>query len=160
MFTSVAILTLALGIGANTAVFSVIEGVLLKPLPYPHPEQLVALSHSAPGINMPDVGMSPSTYFIYRDENRAFRDIGIYSSDSDSVTGIGEPEQVPALDVTDGVLPLLGIHPMLGRFFIRKDDSPGSPDTVILSYGYWRRKFNSDRSIIGRRIRSTGKRGK
>lgn len=115
MFTSVAILTLALGIGANTAVFSVVEGVLLKPLPYPHSEQLVALSHAAPGINIPDVTMSPSMYFTYRDQNRAFQDLGLYTSDTVSITGTGEPEQVRAVDVTDGVIPILGIRPMLGH---------------------------------------------
>lgn len=157
MFTSVAILTLALGIGANTAVFSVIEGVLLKPLPYPRPERLISLSHTAAGINIPDVTMSPSMYFTYRDQNRTFEDIGVYTGDSVSLTGKGEPEQVQALDVTDGVIPILGIHPFLGRSFTRKDDSPGSPDTVLLSYGFWRRKFSGDRSIIGRRIRIDGK---
>ena len=157
MFTSVAILTLAVGIGANTAVFSVIEGVLLKPLPYPHPEQLISLSHAAPGINIPDVTMSPSMYFTYRDQNRTFQDIGVYTGDSVSLTGKGEPEQVRGLDVTDGVIPILGIHPFLGRSFTRKDDSPGSPGTVILSYGFWQRKFSGDASIIGRRIQLDGK---
>ena len=157
MFTSVAILTLALGIGANTAVFSVLEGILLKPLPYPRPEQLIALSHAAPGINIPDVTMSPSMYFTYRDENRAFQDIGLYTGDTVSLTGTGEPEQVRAVDVTDGVIPILGIHPMLGRSFTRKDDSPGSPDTVMLTYGFWRRRFSGSPGIIGRRIMIDGK---
>jgi predicted permease len=157
MFTSVAILTLALGIGANTAVFSVIEGVLLKPLPYSHPEQLISLSHAAPGINIPDVTMSPSMYFIYRDQNRAFQDVGVYTGDTVSLTGTGEPEQLRALDVTDGVIPILGVRPILGHSFTRKDDSPGSPDTVVLTYGFWRRRFSGDPSLIGRRIMIDGK---
>ncbi len=157
MFTSMAVLTLALGIGANTAVFSVIEGVLLKPLPYPHPEELIALSHTAPGINITDLVMSPSVYFTYRDDNRTFQDVGLYTGDTVNVTGTAEPEQVRALDVTDRVIPILGIPPMLGRSFTRKDDSPGSPDTVMLTYGYWRRRFSGDRTIIGRRIRIDGK---
>ena len=157
MFTSVAILTLALGIGANTAVFSVVEGVLLKPLPYPHPEELITLAHAAPGINIKDLEMSPSLYFTYRDENRNFQNMGIYTGDTASVTANAQPEQVRALDVTDGVIQALGIHPLLGRSFNRNDDSPGSPDTVILSYGFWRQRFSGDRSIIGRRIRIDGK---
>lgn len=157
MFTLITLTTLAAAIGANTAVFSVIEGVLLKPLPYPHPEELVGIWHVAPGLNLDDVNMSPSNYFIYREQNRTFQDVGVYQGDSVNVTGVGEPEQVRALDVTDGVLPILGVPPMMGRWFNHGDDIPGSPDTVILSYGYWRRKFGGDRSIIGRNITLDGK---
>ncbi|MGH9697035.1 MAG: ABC transporter permease, partial [Bryobacteraceae bacterium] len=151
MFTFVAILTLALGIGANTAIFSVIEGVLLKPLPYPHPEQLISLSLTAPGINIKELTDSPSVYFTFREQNRSFEDVGIFDGNKVSVTGIAEPEQVQSLLVTDGVIPMLGISPAMGRTFTRRDDSPGSPNTVILSDGYWRRKFSGNPSIIGRR---------
>ena len=157
MFTVITLITLAAGVGANTAVFSVVEGVLLKPLPYPHPEALVGVWHVAPGLDLPEVNIAPSNYFIYREQGRTFQDIGIYQLDSDSVTGVGEPEQVRALDVTDGVLPILGVPPMLGRWFNRTDGTPGSPDTVILTYGYWRRKFGADRSIVGRNITVDGK---
>jgi putative ABC transport system permease protein len=152
MFTAITLVTLATGIGANTAVFSVIEGVLLKPLPYAKPDELVGVWLTAPGIGLKDVNMSPSSYFIFREETRVFQDIGLWNSDSDSVTGLAEPEQVSALNVTDGILPLLGVQPILGRWFARKDDSPGSPKTIMLSYGYWQRKFAGDRSVIGRRI--------
>jgi hypothetical protein len=114
----------------NTAVFSVIEGVLLKPLPYPHPDQLVGVWHKAPGIKFggnDKLNMAPSNYLVYRDQNRTFEDIGMYQSDSVSVTGRAEPEQVPALDVTDGVLPVLGISPMLGRFFNHADGTQVAP---------------------------------
>src|SRR5438552_423371 len=97
-FTAVAVLTLALGIGANTAIFSVVDGVLLKPLPYPHPEELVEVSHAAPGLGMKDLGVAPSTYFIYREQSHAFEDIGIYQGDSVNVTSLAEPERVRALD--------------------------------------------------------------
>jgi predicted permease len=156
-FTAVGVLTLALGTGANTAIFSVLEGVLLKPLPYPHPEQLVSVAHVAPGINQMDFGAAPATYFIYRDQSRTFQDIGLYHRDSVSVTGLAEPELVRALDVNDGVLALLGVTPMLGRGFTRADDSPGSPDTVMLTYGYWRSKFGGDRLVIGKTITVDGK---
>jgi predicted permease len=157
MFTAVAILTLALGIGANTAVFSVVEGVLLKPLPYPEPERLIALSHTAPGVNIPDLGMSPSFYFTFRDRNRTFQDAGLYTDNRVSVTGISDPEQVAAVTITDGVIPILGIRPMLGRSFSRQDDSPGSAETVVLCYGYWHHRFGGDRSVLGRRILIDGK---
>lgn len=157
MFTIVTLITLAAGIGANTAVFSVIEGVLLKPLPYPQADQLVGVWHTAPGFNIPDLNMAPSNYFIYREQGHTFQDVAIYQNDSVSVTGVAEPEQVDALDVTDGTLPILGIPPMLGRWFNQADDKPGSPDTVMLTYGYWRRKFGADRSIIGRNLTIDGK---
>jgi predicted permease len=153
----ITLITLAAGVGANITVFSVVEGVLLKPLPYPHPESLVGVWHTAPGLNLDDVNMAPSNYFIYREQNRTFEDIGIYQGDSVSVTGQGNPEQVQALDVTDGVLPILGLTPVLGRWFNRVDDSPGGPDTVMLSYDYWQSRFGSDRSIVGRTIRVNGK---
>ena len=157
VFTVITLITLAAGVGANIAVFSVVESVLLKPLPYPHPESLVGVWHTAPGLNIDDVNMAPSNYFVYRELNRTFEDIGIYQGDSVSVTGQGNPEQVQALDVTDGVLPILGLAPVQGRWFNRVDDSPGGPDTVMLSYDYWQSRFGSDRSIVGRTIRVDGK---
>lgn len=152
MFTAITLITLAAGVGANTVVFSVLEGVLLKPLPYPRADELVGVWLTAPGIQMKDTELSPSDYFIFREQARTFSDIGLYSGDSDSVAGIGEPEQVSVLLVTDGTLPLLGVQPMLGRGFTRQDDSPGTPETVLLTYGYWQRKFGGDPAVIGRTL--------
>ena len=157
MFTAITLITLAAGVGGNTVVFSVLEGVLLKPLPYPKPDELIGVWHNAPGIQITDLDMSPSDYFTYREQNRTMQDIGMYAGDSVSVTGVAEPEQVPALRVTDGTLPLLGIPPLLGRSFTKQDDSPGAPETVMLTYGYWRRKFGGDASAIGRNIIVDGK---
>src|SRR5713226_9799300 len=157
MFTAITLITLAAGVGANTVVFSVLEGVLLKPLPYPKPDELVGVWHTAPGIQIKDLNMSPSDYFIYREQSKTFQDIGLYTSDSVSVLGVAEPEHVPALRVTDGTLPLLGIPPMLGNTFTKQDDSPGTPETVILTYGYWGRKFGGDASVIGRTVIVDGK---
>src|SRR5215472_9137050 len=156
MFTTVTLLTLAVGIGANTAIFSVVEGVLLKPLPYPHPEELVAVWFTAPGLNLKDVNPSPSIYFIIRDQSRSFQDVGLYTGYSVNITGLAEPQHVSGLQVTDGVLPILGVSPMLGRLFTLADDSPGSAETVILTYGFWRRKFGADRSVIGKTITVDG----
>lgn len=156
LFTAITLITLAAGIGANTVVFSVLEGVLLKPLPYPHSEQLVTVAQSAPGINIPELQAAPSLYFIYRDQNQSFQDIGLYGGDSVSVTGLAEPERVRALLVTDGTLAILGVTPKLGRLFRREDDLPGTPQTVILTYGYWQHKFGADPSAIGRSIMVDG----
>src|SRR5260370_1263571 len=91
LFTAITVITLAAGIGGNTVVFSVLEGVLLKPLPYPKPDELVGVWHTAPGIQLKELNMSPSDYFIYREQNRTMQDIGMYSGDSVSVTGFAEP---------------------------------------------------------------------
>jgi len=157
MFTAITLITLAAGVGANTVVFSVLEGVLLKPLPYPHADELVGIWQTAPGLNIQDLNIAPSTYFIFREQNQSFVDLGAYQYDSVSITGVAEPEQVSALRVTDGTLPLLGVQPVLGRTFSRQDDSAGAAPTALLSYGYWRRKFGSDPSIIGRTIIADGK---
>src|ERR1700722_1514190 len=161
--TAVAVLTIALGIGATTAMFSVVDGVLLRPLPYPHPERLVEVGLDLPGINQFNWPLSPADYFTFREQSRTFQDIGLYYTGfgaalySANVTGLGRPEHVPALGVTDGVLPILGVTPLLGRSFTREDDEPGSSDTVMITYGYWRSKFGGDRSVIGKTIDLDGK---
>ena len=157
MFAVITLVTLAAGVGANTVVFSVLEGVLLKPLPYPRSEQLASVRLTAPGIQLNDFELSPSDYFIFREQGRTFQDIGLYTSDSVSVTGMAEPEQVSALLVTDGTLPLLSIQPALGRGFTKQDDSASAPETAILTYGYWRRKFGADVSVVGRTLMVDGK---
>ena len=101
--------------------------------------------------------MAPSNYFIYREQNRTFQDLGVYQRDAVSITGLAEPERLDALDVTDGILPLLGIPPMLGRSFTRQDDSPGGPDTVMLTYGFWKKKFGGSTSVIGQSVTLDGK---
>src|SRR5271165_1043465 len=156
LFTCMTLLTLAIGIGANTAIFSVIEGVLLKPLPYTHPEELVGLWHTAMGLNIPELNISPSLYFTYREENRTFQDVGVWQGGSASVTGLAEPEQVDTLSLTEEVLPMLGVNPLLGRTFSHKDETAGNPETVMLAYGYWQSRFGRDASVIRRRIMVDG----
>jgi predicted permease len=157
LFTSVAVLTLALGIGANTAIFSVVRGVLLKPLPFERPDELVAVYHTATGIGMPMLPQSPSLYVTYREEARVFEDTGIWDTTHVAVTGTGEPERIVALLVTDGVMPILRVKPAIGRSFTADDDSPRTPERVILSHGYWTRKFGGDRSVLGRQITLDGR---
>ena len=152
MFTAIALITLAVGIGANTAMFSVIHGVLLKPLPYTKPDQLVAVWATAPGLGIKDLNPSPSMYFFFRRQSQTLQDLGLWEHGEVTITGIGQPERVESLLVTDGLLPLLGVRPVIGRTFTRKDDSPGTPETIILTYGYWQRRFGADPSVLGRRI--------
>src|SRR5579863_5184772 len=156
LFTTITLITLSVGIGANAVVFGVVNGVLLKPLSYPQPQQLIGIWHSAPSIGMKDLNMAPFLYFIDREQNSTFQDVGMYNGDSLSVTGSGQPEHIMGLDVTDGVLPILGVKPALGRLFTRNDDAPNSAKTIILSYAYWQKKFGGDRSIIGRTLTADG----
>ncbi|MCU1339214.1 MAG: hypothetical protein JWO19_4795 [Bryobacterales bacterium] len=154
MFTTVALITLALGIGANTAIFSVVNGVLIKPLPYPQSDALVGIWHVAPGLTSTpgDINCSPTMYFTYREENQTFQEMGLWASGGVSVTGLAEPEQVRVLFVTYGTLQALGVQPAMGHWFSQADDAPGSANTIILSYGYWQRRFGGDKSVIGRTL--------
>jgi predicted permease len=167
-FTAAAMLTLALGIGGTVAIFSVVNGVVLKPLPYSDPERLIELRVKAPGISAGDVnasnwGLSQADYFTFREQSRTCEDLGLYDLETSSsgnavnVTGIGQPEHVPALSVTEGLLPVLGVAPLIGRTFTRADDQPDSPETVMLSYGYWQSKFGGDPGAIGKAIDVDGK---
>src|ERR1700756_1873846 len=160
-FTIVTIATLALGIGATTAIFSIVDGVVLKPLSYPHPEQLVSVEVSPVALDPSLRGLAPEDYFVFREQNRTFQQIGIYAeTDTDrdvNVTGFAEPERVHALNVTHDVLSTLGMQPMIGSLFLPSDDSPGAPDTAILTYGYWQRHFSGDASVTGKTIIVDGK---
>jgi predicted permease len=157
MFTAITLVTLAAAIGANAVVFGVVEGVLLKPLPYPKAEELAGIWLTAPGINIKQLELAPSNYFIFREQNQTFQDIGLYGGDSDSVTGVGEPEQVQALMVTEGTLPMLGVQPALGRMIRHEDDLADAPRRGMLSYGYWRSKFGGSASVLGKTIVVDGK---
>jgi predicted permease len=156
-FALVASSTLAIGIGANTAVFSVVDGVLLKPLPYPKPDQLVAVWQTAPGAPglstvSGDLRLSASMFFTYAEHNRTFQQIGVWFAGATTVTGVAEPEQVRTLLVSDGTLQALGVQPMLGRWLSQADQVPGAARTAMIGYGYWQRRFGGDRSVIGRGI--------
>jgi predicted permease len=156
-FAITVLLTLAIGIGANTAVFSVIDGVLLKPLPYPDSNQLVSLWLNAPGAGglanfSSGLQLSPSMYFTFSQHNQSFQSMGIWTWSNSNITGLAQPEQVPTSLVTGGVLETLDVPPTLGRWFSAADLDPHGSETAMLSYGYWQRRFGGDRSIIGRTI--------
>ena len=151
------LLTLAIGIGANTAVFTVVNSILLKPLPYPQPEQLVAVWLHAPGAaglsNFAEgLRLSPSMYLTFAEHNRTLQSIGVWISGTANVTGIAKPEEVHTTLISDGVLQTLNVPPATGRWILTADQAPHSREVVMLSYGYWQRGFGGDRSVIGRSI--------
>ena len=153
-FTVVAVLTLALGIGANTALFSVVNGVLLNPLPYVHADQVVTMVGWFPGY-----GESSTSYPDFLDWvrlNHTFSSLAAYRRDSFNLTGQGEAEQVTAMDVSAGFFPLLSVNPILGRDFSSAEDQLGGPPAVILSGGFWKRKFGSSPDIIGKAVNLDG----
>jgi len=155
--TAAVILTLALGIGANTAVFTVLNSVLLKPLSYPKSEQLMSLHQIAPGAaGLADFEngllLSPSMYFTYADHNRTFQSIGIWVNGSANVTGRAEPEQVRTVFVSDGVLQALDVQPALGRWLLQPEQVPHGPERVMLGYSYWQKRFGGSPAVIGQNI--------
>ena len=157
-FTVVVIITLALGVGATTAIFSVVNGVVLKPLPYPDPERLLEVKLSLPDAANSHWGLSRADYLSIREQSRSFQDIGLYTVGTNStegsvnVTGLGQPEHVPAKSITASVLSIMGVTPFLGRSFTQVDDDTNSPSTVMLTHSYWRSKFGGDSSVLGRTI--------
>jgi predicted permease len=156
LFTLVAAATLGIGIGANTAIFSLVHGVLLTPLPFPESDRLVGVWHTAPGLNFDEVNQSPALHFTYLDEGRTFEEIGIWDNQRVSITGLEQPEEVMAIVVTEGTFPALRVQPFLGRRFSAEDVAPGSPETVILSYGFWRSHFAGNTNVLGQTLRVDG----
>jgi predicted permease len=156
-FTLVAVATLAIGIGATTAVFSVVDGVLLKPLPYASSDRLVALWHDAPGAPgltavAGGLPMSVSMLVAYREENRSFDNVGLWGVSVANVTGRGEPEQIGRALVTGQTLAAFGVPPLLGRWIDERDEAQNGLPVALLSYGYWQDRFGGDSNVLGQRI--------
>jgi predicted permease len=157
LFATASLLTLAIGIGANTAVFSVVNTILLKPLPYPHADRLISVQHDAPGAPglisaSGDLRLSASMFFTYADHNRSFEAIGAWIAATATVTGQGDPEEVRIIAVTRGVLEALGVKPAAGLWLSEAEQSPGAARVVMLSYGYWQRRFGGDPAAIGKSL--------
>ena len=153
-FATAVLLTLAVGIGANTAVFTVIDRVLLRPLPYPKSDQLIALWLNAPGAGglanfSSGLRLSASMYFTFSRHNRSFQSMGIWAPGTANVTGVARPEQVQTAQVSGGLLETLEVPAAVGRWFSSADQDPRGARTVMLSYGFWQRHFGGDRSVIG-----------
>jgi len=155
-FVLLTVLTLGVGIGANAAIFSVVDAVLIRPLPYPEPERVVAVWHTAPGIGMPQFEQSDATYVLYRKENRVLEDLGIFWDGSVTLTGGQEPERLRASGATASVFHVLRIQPAVGRTLQAADEKTGAEPVAVLSHGLWRRRFGGDRGVIGQVLRIDG----
>ena len=153
-FSATALLSLALGIGANTAIFSVVNGVLIRPLPYPESDALVGVANTLviQGQRFQNAQLSPSMYAACKDSSGVFERFGVWTSGAATVTGSGDPEQIVSVTTTQGVLPALGVPAYLGRWFSSQDDTPGAPETAILTHGYWQRKFGGEKEVLGRTV--------
>jgi predicted permease len=155
-FFLIVIFTLAVGIGANAAIFTVVNAVLLQPLPYPEPERIVGVSHTAPGLGMNTLEQSDGTFFVYRRDSQSFEDLGIYWDGSVTLTGGQTPERVRASGATTGVFAVLRRPPALGRTVQVADEKPGAEPVAVLSDGLWRRRFGADPGVIGTMLKVDG----
>jgi len=154
-FSAIAILTLALGVGANTAIFSVVNAVLLRPLPFAEPDRLVQIWHTPPQASfpgMPTFAVSPANFLDWRSQSHSFEGMSAYGFGSYTLTGTGLPEAVRVVAATSGFFSILRAKPLLGRSFLEEEDSPGHEHEVILSYNLWRGRFGADRDIVGKNI--------
>jgi putative ABC transport system permease protein len=156
-FTAIAIITLALGIGANAAIFSVIENVLLRPLPYTSPESLVEIWNTYPGFE--DVSLSSGDYFDFHRDAKSFSAMGAYGEISQgfNLTGVGEPERIQANIASSDLFPMLGVRPVIGRTFLPEEDKAGSASVLLLGHHYWQRRFGADPSVVDHEIALDGR---
>lgn len=155
-FTIVAVIALALGIGANTAIFSVVNTVLLRPLPYKDPERLVMVWEEATKAGYPQDTPTAANFVDWRDQNQSFEGMAAMDETSFNLTGFGEPERLEGRRVSTSFFPLLGVEPQIGRVFTAAEDQPGSQRVVVLSYGLWQRRFGGDAGIVGKTLTMNG----
>src|SRR5262245_26957877 len=150
-FTLIAVVTLALGIGANTAIFSMVDAVILRPLPYNDPDRLVMIWEDSSLAGFPKNTPAPGNYNDWRRMSRSLMDIAATRGASASLNGEGAPEQAAGRAVTGNFLAVLGVQPLVGRGISDEDDRTGAP-VVVISHGLWQRRFGGDRHVIGRKI--------
>jgi predicted permease len=155
-FTLLAVATLALAVGADVAIFSLVNTILLRPLPYPEPERLVGLFHTAPGLDLDELPQSPGTYTRYATASKTLESIAAWSGREATLTGDGEPERLPAAAITASMFDVLRVPPALGRALRPEEQLPGAAPVAILSDRLWRRRFGSDPTIVGRTVRVDG----
>jgi putative ABC transport system permease protein len=151
-YTLVAVLTLALGIGANTAIFTLVNAMMLRPLPFPEPDRLYNVSESNPSRGWTTFGVSHPNYLDWRRMNRSFTDLAAWGGGSFNVASGGDSEVVPGLAITASFLPVLGVAPVAGRNFLEEEDRPGGPRVALLGHAVWQRRFGGDPSAIGRTV--------
>ena len=152
-FTAIAVLTLAIGIGASTATFSVVDTVLLQPLPYQQPEQLVQVTETLPRMSADEVGVAAGEYQDYRDRNHSFSQVAAYESAGFNLTGAGQPLRINAASVSASAFPLLGVSPELGRAFTADEDRYGAGNVVVLSHALWEHEYGRDPNILGKTVK-------
>ncbi len=155
-FSLVVVLTLAVGIGANTAIFSPVNGILLEPLPFEEPERLVAIWNTLPGVGIEKFSTSAAIHFTYEEQSETLEDVGLWTAGRAVVTGLEEAANEQAMWVTEGTFRVLRVRPLLGRIFTPEDDTPAAPRTMILGHGYWQQRFGGDPGVIGRTLRVDG----
>jgi predicted permease len=155
-FTLVAIFTLALGIGASTAIFSVVDSILLEPLDYPESDELVNVWSTAPGIGYDQFPLSPDVFFFYQRESSAFASMGLYLVGPANLTEAGEPERLQGARASASLFETLGVSPVLGRVWSAEEDLPDATPVVLISHGLWTRRFGADATVVGRTIRLDG----
>jgi len=155
-FTAIAVLTLAVGVGATTAIFSLVDSVLLKPLPFKEPDRLTLVWEVRPRFGQPRIQVSPANYVDWQKQAQSFASLAAYVTNFTNLTGNGTPERLPSAQVTPNLFQTLGVEPLVGRGFMAPDGTPGQPNVVILSYGLWQRRFGSDRDIVGQTIHLDG----
>jgi len=156
-FTTVAVIALALGVGANSAIFSVVNTVLLRPLPYKNPEQLMMVWEENSKQGFPKDTPAAANYVDWRDQNHVFEAMAAFTDASFNLTGMGNPERIEGQRVSASLFPLLGVEPQLGRAFRPEEDQSGANQVVVMSYGLWQRRFGADPGIIGKPINLNGK---
>ena len=154
--TFVIVASLAIGTGANTAIFSVVNALLLKPFPYPNPDRLAILWLRSPGINIPQDWPSPGQYIDIQNENRSFIEMSISRGRSGTLLGLDEPQRVDALETSSSLFPLLGAKPLYGRLLRPDEDVQGKPAVAILSHSFWRRSFGADPGVLGKNLTLNG----
>ena len=155
-FSALAVLTLALGLGACAAIFAVVDAVLLRPLAYPEPDRLVAIEHAAPGLDLLAMEMSSRLFVHYREHSRSFSSIGLYDDGPATVSGLQTPVQVLGAEVTPSVLEMLSVRPVLGRLFSAVEGAPGAAPAVIVGEGFWRRHLGADPAVLERSLTLDG----
>jgi len=154
LFTAVVVLVLALGIGATTAIFTLLDAIILSPLPFEEADRLVSVNHTAPGVGIQNAGQCAAWHFTYEDEAEVFEDIGMYGGAAMTILGQGAPESVPAMGVTSGVLRALRLRPVVGRIFLPEEDLPDAPNVVMLGFGYWQSRFGGDPKVVGQTLQA------
>jgi predicted permease len=151
-FTLVAVVTLALGIGANTAIFSLVNSILLRPLPFREPDRVVRLIQASPMLGLDTWGVSQADFAAYRDQNRSLESIALFNSTAINLTGSGEPERLPMTSVTADFFKVLGVNPVLGRTFVEGEDAEGKNLVCVISHRFWQRRFAGDPNIVGKML--------